>query len=218
MKKLQHILLYELTTADYNKLMITPFGFAILILSQIFYPISDNLEEKVLFVAIGSTILITIMIWAVSLIEFFLFPRSNYPLPDYPYDLFYHYKNKGVGKEGYIYLVKRLEDGVYKIGRASNLDKRIGDLRKEYGPLSIIAVWEVTGLTRYEQVALQRTKQFAYDEIGRNELRLMDSSQCYQFIIDFTQYVVETGAHLVKETDFLEHQIPLLSLKEKADG
>lgn len=188
--------------SDNMKLMIFPFWACVILLWQMFYPLSlysvfpppsSNVKEPTtVFFTVFLTVALSILtIWIVELIEHTSRDNSKVYYPNLPYNLFYHYRLKSVTRHQVVYLVRRLSDGVYKVGKAGTLDKRMKDLQREYGPIAIIAVWEVSDCAACERVALERTRGFSYKEGDRQELRTMLDWQCWQFISDFTKYVVE---------------------------
>lgn len=175
-----------------SKIMIFPFLLIISLLREKIYPLFGDERERYFFAMLAGLALSVMVFWIIEGLEYLFLKRDETVMySNLPYDLFYHYKLKNTNSAGCIYLAKRLSDGVYKIGKATNLDDRIRALRKEYGPMSIVAAWEVSDLTTYERNALERTKKFIYPEMGRNELRLMDNIQSWQFVTEFTQFVVD---------------------------
>ena len=91
--------------------------------------------------------------------------------------------------DGHIYLVRRISDGVYKIGESSQFEKRFKSLCRDYGPVHVVALWEVPDRKAAERQALHLTAHLNYEEYGRFELRQMTDEQALQFIGDFTSYV-----------------------------
>jgi hypothetical protein len=197
-----------------SKIMIFPFLLIVSLLREKIYPLFGNEHERYFFAMLAGLALSILVFWIIEGLEHLFLKRGETVMyPNLPYDLFYHYKLKNINSAGCIYLVKRLSDGVYKIGKAANLDDRIRALRREYGPMSSVAAWEVSDLTAYERNALERTKQFIYPEMGRNELRKMDNLQSWQFVTEFTQFVVDIdlGFETIK-TEEAPRQVSLVWL------
>lgn len=85
-----------------------------------------------------------------------------------------------------IYVIKR-DDGIIKIGKTNNLCTRIIQHKKDYrSDFSVLASWVVLDAAYYEQIALNMTNKWAYQENKRRELRQMPDDALSQFIIDFT--------------------------------
>lgn len=104
-----------------------------------------------------------------------------------PISICYHLKF--AKSDGWIYLVQRSGDGVYKIGETSQLEKRLKVLNREYGPVSLVGLWEVPSRKQCEKIALQMTEGFRHEENGRAELRQMTDGQILEFINDFSACV-----------------------------
>lgn len=90
---------------------------------------------------------------------------------------------------GYVYLVRRLKDGVYKVAQTVDPRVRIQDLILEYGPLEPIVYWRIENYRKHEQTALKMTKDFHHTEGSRRELRKMTARQACHFIEDFTNHL-----------------------------
>ncbi len=179
-----------LSPSDINRISLLPFWFCIVGLLQLFHPFFEDGTKIYFFIVLSGSVLSYLTNWIIDLVIALIGHPETVSLPNFPYDLFYHYKLKETERDGFIYLAKRLKDGIYKVGRANDLNRRIRTLQREYGPMAMIAVWEVLNCGECEKVALDRTKEFTYREPGRQELRLMDDWQCWQFINDFSKYVI----------------------------
>lgn len=114
--------------------------------------------------------------------------------------LAHHYVLSNTRRNGYIYLVKRFSDGVYKIGKTRYFHKRFKQLSLEYGPIYAVAVWEVPNYEVAERVALKATLKY-WQPDRRKELREMNETQALNFIRKFSKYVesLDVPADLPKE-------------------
>ena len=92
--------------------------------------------------------------------------------------------------EGYIYMVKRFKDGVYKIGKTTNFKRRFSSLGLQYGPVFMVALWEVPSCEKAENVALKMTDRFLHRHPRHRELRAMSDEDARLFIEHFTDYIL----------------------------
>lgn len=196
----------NLTPSELRKILIPPFWCYTIIIWQLFYPSIEDDHTRYFFILVLSCVLSIASFWLVALFE----KETEVTYLDLPYNLFYHYKLKNGNRSQFIYLVRRLADGVYKIGKATHLDKRAKSLRREYGPISIVAVWEVQDGASCERVALSTTELFSYKEEGHQELRAMSNLQCWQFISNFTAYVAELDTFTLETQADDQLQMPEL--------
>lgn len=94
-----------------------------------------------------------------------------------------------------IYLVRRKDDGIYKIGKTSYFQARLPRLCEEYGDFDVVHVWPVENMHETEKVALSLTKKYFFKEYGHRELRQMTHVQLRQFLNEFTTILLKGDAH-----------------------
>lgn len=92
-------------------------------------------------------------------------------------------------RDGYIYLVRRFRDGVYKIGKTGDFNRRFSALGSQYGTVFAVALWEVPSCRDAEKIALEMTSQFSITHSRHKELRAMGDEDVRQFAIAFLDYV-----------------------------
>lgn len=124
---------------------------------------------------------------------------------------FFYYKptDESFTFEGYVYLVRRKSDGIYKIGKTKkSYWERFSSLSEKYGTIEVIAIWETSQVAEAEKIALEMTGPFAYIEKGHIELRKMRRWQVNEFIDNFTAIVkqlnVEPAAPVADATSYVE--------------
>lgn len=83
---------------------------------------------------------------------------------------------------GYIYIMRRA-DGVYKIGRTDNTNRRQKQHIGDYGMgFVLVRRFVVSDTIQFEKLALHLTAEYAYPEKRRQELRRMNDDQIEAFI------------------------------------
>lgn len=86
---------------------------------------------------------------------------------------------------GYIYVMRR-EDGVFKVGRTNDTERRLAQHRSDYkAQFELICRFVVPDVFQFEHLALRLTSKFSYAEEGRNELRKMTVSELEDFVLLF---------------------------------
>lgn len=86
---------------------------------------------------------------------------------------------------GFIYVMRR-EDGVFKVGRTNDTERRLAQHRSDYkAQFELICRFVVPDVFQFEHLALRLTNQFSYAEEGRNELRKMTDSELEDFVLLF---------------------------------
>lgn len=96
---------------------------------------------------------------------------------------------KADNADGCVYLIARISDGIYKIGKSTRFDDRFKELNREYNGVVLVAIWEIPNINDVEKIALDMTMKYQHEEEGRSELRAMTDSQVRHFIIDLTDVI-----------------------------
>lgn len=98
--------------------------------------------------------------------------------------------------DGFVYVLRR-EDGIYKIGRSADVDRRVKehvkDYRQDFAIANRFAVWDVY---LFEKLALLYTERYSYTEGGRDELRKMDDAELRAFLVWFTDACLADAVRL----------------------
>lgn len=128
--------------------------------------------------------------------------------------LAYHYRLSNAISEGHIYLIRRITDGIYKVGASKQFKSRLKQLIRDYGPVHLVALWEVPSVKECEIAALQMTENYHYPEYGRVELRQMTDDQALSFIGKFTAYISELDHNPKDELEPDATEAKILELAE----
>jgi predicted GIY-YIG superfamily endonuclease len=90
-------------------------------------------------------------------------------------------------RPGFIYVFQR-SDGIYKMGRTIDIDRRLHEHKAAYNAdFKIIETFLVPHMGRYENLVLTMTEDYAWKEIGRTELRKMSNRQLQGFLDEFAE-------------------------------
>ena len=86
---------------------------------------------------------------------------------------------------GFIYIMRR-SDGIYKLGRSDNPNKRLRQHQSDYGmKLELVKRFVVPDVYQFEKLALRLSSNYSYTEPGRVELRQMTTTEADEFIAKF---------------------------------
>jgi hypothetical protein len=94
-------------------------------------------------------------------------------------------------RPGFVYIMKR-DDGIVKIGRSIDTEKRLKQHVTDYGcKFSIIETFVVPDAITFEYLALSMTTHCAFLEPHRNELRSMSDEEIAKFRATFIEICKE---------------------------
>lgn len=103
--------------------------------------------------------------------------------------------NTRANQAGFIYIMRR-EDGIYKIGRSSDVERRLGEHQESYASkFQLVKRFVAPDKVAFEKLALAMTKDYEYHEPGRTELRQMSDVEMSQFLAEFYN-ICMTGVDL----------------------
>ncbi len=135
---------------------------------------------------------IYVVFFGVLLLQGFMIVASMVKSISYLGDRVRILEYKPKSKPGFIYLIKREEDGIYKIGKTINPSARIGTHIRDYeSDFSIVAMFAVPNTSTFEQVALGMTSHLFYREQKRRELRQMSKSDVDTFMSEFQSFIMD---------------------------
>ena len=113
------------------------------------------------------------------LYHFMLFPEPLIEVTFNHHGVFFkRYKRTKRG----IYLLQR-KDGIFKIGKTTNLKQRLKALRLDYKqPFRVVKVWDVDNQDESEIMALSATKHLEFKEGLRRELRQGNETKIIELV------------------------------------
>jgi hypothetical protein len=89
-------------------------------------------------------------------------------------------------RPGFVYIMRR-DDGIIKIGRSVNIEKRLKQHIADYGhKFAVIETFAVPDTIAFEYLALSMTANHSFSEPHRNELRFMSDKDIETFRVTFT--------------------------------
>lgn len=93
---------------------------------------------------------------------------------------------------GFIYVMRRQSDGILKIGRTTDTDRRLSQHKKDYQTdFELVCRFVVPDTILFERLALEMTSQYLYKEEGRTELRKMEPVELGKFLNSFRHCCIE---------------------------